>query len=290
LAVRRRPADGVGGRPVREPGDETGREDNSQSNWDEVHKVVTYILNLTGATTVDLIGWSAAAQQLGPYAIQHKENVRSLLLLAPIFPPTGRPSAPGTRWDAPVPLPQSTPAAVFGFPMTLTTKSGFDNVWSRDVRCHKQRADGMVEVVWKAMMENDSIGATWGPDVAGSPEGVMRVKNPFWWGWNTTTVALDGILGADVPVLIVYGELDTIINTDPNLGLLHFSVPALYDAVPGAHKLMFRLSCASHQIVWERRSKTVRRMSRQWLKDHSVYDLQKGSYHLDEDDVLTPLD
>lgn len=69
--------------------------DNSQSNWDEVHKVVTYIKNLTGASKVDLIGWSAAAQQLGPYAIQHKENVKSLLLLAPIFLPTAGRASPG---------------------------------------------------------------------------------------------------------------------------------------------------------------------------------------------------
>ncbi|MFF0085205.1 alpha/beta fold hydrolase [Streptomyces canus] len=264
--------------------------DNSQSNWDEVHKVVTYIKNLTGASKVDLIGWSAAAQQLGPYAIQHKENVKSLLLLAPIFPPNGRQSKPGTRWDAPVPLPQSEPASVFGFPMTLTSKTGFATAWDRDVKCHKQREEGMVEVVWKAIMENDTTGATWGPDVAGKPSGVMRVKNQYWWGWNSTTVPLDGILGSDVPVLIIYGDLDTTVNTPANLGLLHFSVPALYDAIPGAHKLMFRVACASHQIPWERQAMAVHKMSRQWLKDGTVESLAKGSYFLDEDGVLTPMD
>ncbi|MEV6205878.1 hypothetical protein [Kitasatospora sp. NPDC051914] len=53
---------------------------------------------------------------------------------------------------------------------------------------------------------------------------------------------------------------------------------------------MFRIACAGHQIVWERRAKTVHRMSRQWLKDHTVEGLAKGSFFLDEDDVLTPLD
>ncbi|WAZ19278.1 alpha/beta hydrolase [Streptomyces cinnabarinus] len=267
--------------------------DNSQSNWDEVHKVVTYIKTLTSASKVDLIGWSAAAQQLGPYAIQHKDNVRSLLLLAPVFPPNGRQSKPGTRWEAPVDLPVKTPEAVFGFPMTLSTKAGVQATWDRDLKCRRQREEGMVDVVWKAIMENDSIGATWGPEAEGAPGvpgGVMRVKNPYWWGWNSTTVGLDGILGADVPVLIIYGDLDSIVNTASNLGLLYFSVPALYDLIPGSHKLTFRIACAGHQIPWEIRAKTVQRMSRHWLKDHTVEGLAKGSYFLDEDDVLTPMD
>jgi pimeloyl-ACP methyl ester carboxylesterase len=264
--------------------------DNSQSNWDEVHKVVTYIKDLTEASKVHLIGWSAASQQLGPYAIQCKENVKSLLLLAPIFPPNGRQSKPGTRWDPPVPLPVSAPAAVFGFPMTLTTKAGFATAWDRDVKCHKQREEGMVDAVWKAVMENDAEGATWGPDLAGAPEGVMRVKNQYWWGWNSTTVPLDGTLGSDVPVLIIYGDLDSTVNTSADLGLLYFSVPALYQAVPGDRKLMFRLACAGHQIVWERQAKKVHQYSRQWLKDCSVEGLEKGSFFLDEDDVLVPLD
>lgn len=82
---------------------------NSQSDWDEVDRVVDFILAETGASKVDLIGWSAAAQQFGPYAIQHPGKVRSLFLLAPIFPPNGRASATGTDFGAPVPLPVSSP-------------------------------------------------------------------------------------------------------------------------------------------------------------------------------------
>ncbi len=225
--------------------------DNSQSNWDEVHKVVTYIKTLTSASKVDLIGLSL------------------------------------------IHMYKRQPEAVFGFPMTLSTKAGVQATWDRDLKCRRQREEGMVDVVWKAIMENDSIGATWGPEAEGAPGvpgGVMRVKNPYWWGWNSTTVGLDGILGADVPVLIIYGDLDSIVNTASNLGLLYFSVPALYDLIPGSHKLTFRIACAGHQIPWEIRAKTVQRMSRHWLKDHTVEGLAKGSYFLDEDDVLTPMD
>jgi len=46
-----------------------------------------------------------------------------------------------------------------------------------------------------------------------------------------------------------YGDLDSTVNTPADLRLLHLSVPALYDTIPGAQKLMFRIACAGHQIV-----------------------------------------
>ncbi|MGP3947904.1 alpha/beta fold hydrolase [Streptomyces sp. 7N604] len=264
---------------------------NSQSDWDELDTVVEFIRDRHDVQKVALVGWSAAAFQIGPYALQHPEKVESLLFLAPVFPPKGRASKPGTRFDAPVPLPVSTPAAAFGFPMNLTTKVGFASSWDREQHCPGQREAGMVDVVWKAVMENDEDGQRWGPKQGRVPEGVMRFRNSFWWGWNSTTVPLDGTLGAAVPVLIVYGALDTQANTSPDLGpLLYFSVPALYKAIPGPKKLMFRVACAGHSMVWERQSKVLHRMSKQWLKHTTVEGLTNGSYDVDEDGVLTPME
>ena len=252
----------------------TSQLNNSQSDWDELDTVVDYIRSLRGVQKVALIGWSAAAFQIGPYALQHPEKVESVLFLAPIFPPNGRASKPGTRFDAPVPLPVSTPAAVFGFPMNILTRDAFESLWDREQRCPRQREAGIVDVVWNAIMENDAKGSQWG-----QPRGVMRVRNPFWWGWNSATVPLDGILGGSVPVLIVYGDLDTQANTAPDLGpLLYFSVPALYEAIPGQKKLMFRVACAGHQMVWERQSKVLHQMSRQWIRHTAVDDFTSGSF------------
>ncbi|MEU8435397.1 alpha/beta fold hydrolase [Streptomyces sp. NPDC029216] len=263
---------------------------NSQSDWDEVETVVNFILDTTGAAEVDLIGWSAASQQLGPYAIKNPGKVRSLFLLAPIFPPNGRKSAPGTDFDAPVPLPVSTPAAAFGFPMSVSTKAGLEAVWEKELRCTDQREAGMVDVVWKAIMENDEVGVNWGGKVAGAPEGLARVRNSYWWGWNSTTVPLHERLGNDVPLCIVYGAQDSTVNTSPDLGLLYFSVPELYKAIPGPDKLMFRLACAGHQVPWEREAKTVHRMSEHWLRFGKVEGASSGSYDRDEDGVLTPME
>ncbi|MCX5611576.1 MULTISPECIES: alpha/beta fold hydrolase [unclassified Streptomyces] len=263
---------------------------NSQSDWDEVDTVVEFIKKLTGVKKVDLIGWSAAAQQLGPYAIQHPGKVRSLFLLAPIFPPEGRQSQPLTDFGAPVALPVSAPAGAFGFPMSLGTKLGLDRSWQNDLKCPDQREADMVDVVWKAMMQADPVGAKWGGPVAGSPEGLNRIRNSYWWGWNRTTVPMHDTLGNKVPVCIVYGEHDSIVNTAPHLGLLYFSVPELYKAIPGSKKLMFCIACAGHQIPWERVHKTVHTMSEHWLKHGKVEGATSGSYYRDEDGVLTPVE
>ncbi len=231
---------------------------------------------------VTLIGWSAAAFQIGPYTLQNPEKVESVLLLAPVFPPNGRASKPGTRFDAPVPLPVSDPPALYGFPMNITTKDAFESSWDTEQHCPRQREDNMVDVVWKAIMDNDEKGKTWGPDEKpGQPQGVMRIRNSYWWGWNSATVLGDvnGILGGTVPVFIVYGDLDTQANTSPDLGQRYFSVPALYKAIRGQKKLMFRVACTGHSMVWERKSKIpLHLMSEQWLRQTKVFGLTSGSF------------
>ena len=143
----------------------------------------------------------------------------------------------------------------------------------------------MVDVVWKAIMDNDEKGKTWGPDEEpGQPQGAMRVRNSYWWGWNKDTAGLDNTLGGAVPVLIIYGDLDTQANTAPDLGLLYFSVPRLYQTIHYPNKLMFRVACAGHSMVWERKSKIpLHLMSEQWLRQTKVFGLTSGSFFWNED-------
>src|SRR3990172_5295985 len=176
---------------------------NSQSDWDELDTVVEYIKAYRGVEKVALIGYSQGSFRVGPYAIQHPDKVDSVLFLSPIFNPDGRASKPGTRFDAPVVLPIGSPAAQFGFPiMRLTTKAMLNNTWNSEVKCEGQQEEGIYEFVWSSIMENDTLGRTWGPILPdGNPEGVMRVRNQFLWGWNNSTVEYDGTLGGSVPVL-----------------------------------------------------------------------------------------
>ncbi len=252
---------------------------NSKSDWDELDTVIDYIRNLRGVDKVALVSWSQGSFRIGPYAVQHPEKVESLLFYAPIFNPNGRASKAGTRFDSPAALPVSNPAAQFGFPMTLTTKAGLESSWTRELQCDGQREEGIQEFVWSSIMDNDKIGSTWGSPPE-APEGVMRVRNPFLWGWNSNTVTLDGTLGGLVPVLIIYGELDTQVAASP------FSVPALYDAIPGTSKLMFKVACAGHFMVWEKQRRVLHHISKEWLEHGAVEGFTNGSFFVDTEGNL----
>ncbi|SCL58383.1 Lysophospholipase, alpha-beta hydrolase superfamily [Micromonospora citrea] len=230
---------------------------NSASDWAELGTVVNWILGQSGMPSkIDLIGYSAGAYAVGPYAMTiDPAKVASLLLLAPIFAVKGPSTPPPT-------LPVSTPCAVYGFPMHILHRTGFKKSWDSEVdvepRYPGQRDDvhDIVDVVWDAFLDNDQLGRTWGP-------GVSRFRNGYWWGWNPERVTADRTnLGEEVPVLIVYGEKDTSANNTP----LNFSVPELYRSVQGRRKLMYRLDGAGHLVVWERQRKRLHTLSRKWLR------------------------
>lgn len=259
---------------------------NSQSEWDELGTVVKFIRGRCNNEKVAFIGYSAASFVMGPYTLQNPGDVASLFLLAPMFPPNGRWSTNPAAPFAPPPgtglptQPVSTPPAVFGFPMNLTSKAGLQAVIS-----DKELADH----VWKSIMDSDSIGQKWGGPTAGAPEGVMRWRNSYWWGWNTSTVPHASTLGNAVPVCIVYGDQDRTANTPEELGpVLHFSVPKLYKGIPGAAgKLMFRVEGWDHNPVWERKpAQVLQHMAWKWLEGKKVYGVEKGSWVMDADGVL----
>ncbi|MET9437174.1 alpha/beta fold hydrolase [Streptomyces sp. NPDC006551] len=262
---------------------------NSKSEWDELGTVVTFIRGRCNNEKVAFIGWSAAAFVMGPYALQNPGNVASLFLLAPMFPPNGRwstntgaPFAPPPGTPLPT-QPESNPPAVFGFPMNLTSKAGLQaNITDKELAEH----------VWQAIMDCDSIGQKWGGTTAGEPEGVMRWRNSYWWGWNTSTVPHGSKLGNAVPVCIVYGDQDRTANTPQEMGpVLHFSVPKLYKAIPGADKLMLRVEGWDHNPVWERRpAQVLQHMSWKWLQGKKVYGVESGSWVMDADGVLAEVE
>ncbi|MFD7321671.1 alpha/beta fold hydrolase [Streptomyces sp. NPDC059875] len=251
---------------------------NSQSDWDELDTVVEYIRTLRNVSKVAFIGWSAASFQMGPYAIDNPGKVSSLFLVAPMFPPLGRMDPPSTL-----------PAA--GFPTHVFTRDGFQKSWDPQIHCSNQREPGMVDVVWKALMAIDPIGRTWGKvQSSGKPMGLSRFRNALWWGWNTKAAARGGVLGGSVPVLIAYGEYDTTANTTPPSSdpLLNFSVPALYDAIKGPHRLLVKMACAGHQVVWEGQHKNLHNLSKHWLKHAKVDGKTHGSFDMAEDGTISP--
>lgn len=262
---------------------------NSKSEWDELGTVVKFVRARCNNEKVAFIGYSAASFVMGPYTLQNPGDVASLFLLAPMFPPNGRwstniaaPFAPPPGTGLPT-QPESKPPAVFGFPMNLTSKAGLQaSVPDKELADH----------VWKSIMDSDSIGQKWGGTTAGTPEGLMRWRNSYWWGWNNSTVPHNSTLGNAVPVCIVYGDEDRTANTPEEMGpVLHFSVPKLYKNIPGADKLMFRVEGWDHNPVWERKpAKDLQHLSWKWLEGKKVYGVERGSWVRDTDGVLAEVE
>ncbi|MDW8804587.1 alpha/beta fold hydrolase [Streptomyces scabiei] len=269
---------------------------NSLSDWAEFGAVVQFIRSEVGANKkIRFVGWSAASFIMGPYTLQHPEQVESLLLLAPMFPPRGRWSQqeanPFGRPPDATTLPVGKPPLMFGFPMHVTSKSGFkrsltgpEHLWE----------EGIADLAWAACMEDDPVAGKWGPQVNGDREGVLRYRNTYWWGWNNKTAPLQKdnkyILGDHVPVLIVYGEEDrTAVTRTPMPDDLFFSVPDLYTAIEGSRKLMFCFEGSGHSMVWETVAKTVHHFSKHWFQNSKVEGIGSGSYFREFDGNLIQL-
>ncbi|MFF4590068.1 alpha/beta fold hydrolase [Streptomyces sp. NPDC001388] len=252
---------------------------NSDSDADELSTVVEYIRKERQVEKVALIGWSAASFTMGPYAVRNPKKVESLFLLAPIFPPLD-----DMNPSAALPLP--------GFPMFVLSRSGLKNGWDSELDCADQREPDMLDVAWNALMEEDPVGRNWGAvDAAtGRPEGVSRIRNFYRWGWNNTTAGQDRVLGGSVPVLIVHGESDRTANTTPPSTdpRLNFSVPALYKAIKGEHKLIVEVECAGHSMPWEIQHKNLHSLSKHWLKHLKVDGKTQGSFVMDRNGAISP--
>jgi pimeloyl-ACP methyl ester carboxylesterase len=244
----------------------------SESEWDELDKVVEFIKNTKHVNKVSLISNSAGAWAVGPYAMQNAHKVESVLFNAPVFPPNHPRTNPPT-------LPQE------GVAMIVQTKAGFDTGWVRELKCDGQREEGIVNEVWKSFLEVDPIGGGWGGKDRGNPEGLLRFRNATRWGWNTDTVS-NGNLGHRVPVCIIYGEHDLTANQTTSSPLTTFSVSALYDAIPGEKNLMFKIACAGHLMIWEKQVEVLHKYSWQWLDKGKVEDRKRGSFYLNKDNQI----
>jgi len=245
---------------------------NSKSDWDELHTAVEYIKQHRGVEKVHLISWSQGSSRIGPYAVQHPENVASLFLYAPIFNPNLRSGTGPDGFDSPVQLPQP------GTPMTIRTRADLIALWDAEQRCDGQLEDGIQDLVWNAIMDNDLVGRNWGPLAAdSSPEGVMRVRSPFLWSWNQTVASR-----VTVPMLIIAGEFD---RGDGGIQAL----AELYQTVQSPSKLRFKVQCAGHRMVWESQRGVLHHISKEWIKHGRVAGFDSGEFFVDTDGNLSPL-
>ena len=209
----------------------------SQSDWDEIGRVVDYIRELRGVDKVSLVGWSAGGPRTGGFAARHPEKIDKLVLFAP-----------GYRRDQSSDPPAMLPAG--DVPMRLQTRDTLENGrWSSTVACDGQIDPGIQEVIWRTVMAYDQRGSVWGP-----PHGVMRVRTSAGsWGWNRDYAAK-----VQVPTLILVGEQDRLLEPDEQL----------YEDLTGTdRKVLVTMACATHFAVWETTQyKFMHEASREWLE------------------------
>ena len=287
---------------------------NSQSEWDEVDTVVEYIRVKRGVQKVALIGVSRGSLVVGPYTVQHPEKVESLFMQGPIFNPNA-PLGIGPDGLAPpvklVPLPggstklvactradvianlcpgvsSSVPLLLAGIPMTLNTRQAFMDRWNREIQCPDQSEEGVLDRGWRAILRDDELGRMWGPPPAGAPpdsppEGVMRNRSFFPWGWTPATAHK-----VSVPTLLIFGEKDTEGTAEGFPVAVNTFL--LYDKLPqDVPKLLFKVACAGHLMVWEHQRKVLHRISTQWLKHGAVEGFTNGQFVVDWEGNLVPI-
>ena len=212
------------------------------SDWNDISAVVDYIRALRSADKLNLIGWSLGGPRTIGYTAEHLEKVRSVVLLAPAY---NRNSSQSTRAQA---------------SFNTQSRQDFDANWDRQLGCPAQYEAPVREAVWKAMLESDPAGATWGP-------GVRRAPNTGSSGSMPTAVKK-----VTIPVLIVSAVHDV---QAPAARLRE-----LFEDLGSTQKVFLDLGCASHNIPGEVNRVHLFRASADWFTKGEVNGTKQGTTKL----------
>jgi pimeloyl-ACP methyl ester carboxylesterase len=213
------------------------------SDWNDLDVVVNYVRKLRHVERLSLLAWSLGGPRAGGYASQHPEKVLSLVLLAPAYNRSAAAAAP-----------DRLPAE--GAAFNTQSHDEFMANWDRQVGCPDQYDKNGAEVVWKKMLESDSVGATWGG-------GVRRAPEVTTWGWNQATVAK-----VQAPTLMVAGAHDKQVHPE--------RVKELHADLGARQKVFVDLGCSSHNAAWERNHLLLFKASLEWLTRNSVNGSSSG--------------
>lgn len=213
------------------------------SDWNDIGAVVDHVRSLRHVEKVSMIAWSLGGPRAGGYASQHPDKVQALVLLAPAYNRATRAGPP-----------EQVPAS--GAAMNTQSREEFTANWDRQVGCAEQYDRGAHDAVWKAMLESDPVGATWGI-------GVRRAPGTTTWGWSTAAVGK-----MMMPVLTVSGAHDKQVPPD--------RVRELYADLGSPKKVFVDLACSSHDAMWEKNHLLLFSASLEWLTKGSVTGAKEG--------------
>jgi pimeloyl-ACP methyl ester carboxylesterase len=227
----------------------------SQSEWDEIDRVVDFIRARRGVEKISLVGWSGGGKRTGSYTSRHVEKIARLVIFAASnYASDGRDAPPD-------PLPQP------GLPMVVQTRRvAEEKRWNPYLRCDGQIEPEMKEIIWRNSMASDPVGAAWGP-------GVMRAPVRTYWGWNRQAAQR-----IDIPVLIMIGVYDDLLPSNR----------ALYADLATPNKMMLEIDCGSHFMVWETQHRILHEGSRSFLAGGGFRGETRGRFVIDHAGAMRP--
>jgi pimeloyl-ACP methyl ester carboxylesterase len=217
------------------------------SDWHDIDAVIEYIRKLRDVPRVSLVGWSQGGPRAGGYASRNPDKVAKLVLLAPAY-----------SRDAGQQPPQPNPAR--GVAFNAQSQADFTANWVRQVGCPDQYEQAAAEAVWRAMLESDPVGASWG-------QGVRRAPNTTVWGFGKAAVER-----MQTPTLMVAGIHDK--QVDPA------RVRDYFADLGAENKVLLDLGCASHNAMWEQVHLLLFRASLEWLTAGTVEGMAQGVVRL----------
>lgn len=230
-------------------GDQTGPLTSYASDWHDLSSVVDFIRKLRQVDQVDIIAWSLGGPRAGGYAAANGRYVRRLMLLAPVY----------VRASADV----SATSPTTGPSFTTQSEDEFRSGWNGQATCPGQVEPRVQDAVWKAILESDPVGASWG-------SGMMRAPLSVRQGWNQQTAQ-----AVQVPTLLVSGDGDKTVSPE--------RVRELYADLGSQQKLFVGMSCASHFVAWEIGHSDLFKLSLEWLTSGTALGQTTGSLRMGSD-------
>jgi pimeloyl-ACP methyl ester carboxylesterase len=226
----------------------------SDSEADDIDRVVDFIRALRGVDRISLLGWSGGGIRTGTYTDRHPEKVEKLVLFA------SSNYARGGR-DAPPELPEP------GYPILFQTREkGVGQRWMGTVHCEGQVEPGIAEIMWRQTVLTDPVGATWGP-------GGLRAPSRTLWGWNEKAAAR-----LKLPVLVMAGEHDRLFDSNVHI----------FEDLGSERKAHLKIRCASHFAAWEMQRHVLHAASAEWLRDATLLGATGGKFEAARDGRIAP--
>ena len=216
-----------------------------RDDWNEIDTVVDWLRRKHRVKRVSIVGFSAGGPRAGGYAARHPAKIHRVILYAPA------PTVAGLE------IPERTEP---GFPMNLQTRADLEKKrWDPDVRCPGQVEPGIRDVVWKAIMAWDRVGASWGE------AGVMRYRMATRFGWTRELAAK-----VKAPTLVMAGEYDRLEERR-----------SVYEQIGARDKVFMAVACGSHWMCWEMQHSRLHFASGEWLAHGRLAGQRRGEVRVD---------